>query len=165
MAWQQVLQTRWQALAVRERRAVAVAAALAAAALFWSVALAPALRTLKAAPAQHAQLSLASERMQALQARAKLLQAQPLAAPEDHLRALQTATAALGKMATLQVAGEQATLTLRQISAVALADWLVPVAGGGLSPSTAQLQRDSGGTEARWSGTLVFRLPPTQPRP
>lgn len=159
MAWQQVLTARWQALAVREQRAVALAAALVGAALVWSVALAPALRTLKNADTQSAQLSLTAERMQALQARARQLQAQPLAAPTDTLNALQAATAALGKTASLQVLGEQATLTLRQASAQSLAAWFSPEAGSGLSPTEAHLQRDGGATPALWSGTLVFRLP------
>jgi len=164
MAWQQLLKARWQALAVREQRAVLLAAALVAAALLWTVALAPALRTLQSAEAQKALLGRSAERMQALQARAKLLQAQPLAAPEDTLRALQAASAALGKTGTLQVAGNQATLTLRQISAPALAAWLAPVAGSGLNPSEATLQRETGGDEPLWSGTLVYRLPsPTRP--
>jgi general secretion pathway protein M len=143
---------------------VLLAAALVAAALLWTVALAPALRTLKSAEAQSAQLGRSAERMQALQARAKTLQAQPLAAPEDTLRALQAASAALGKTGTLQVNGDQATLTLRQISAPELAAWLAPVAGSGLNPSEALLQRQAGGTEALWSGTLVYRLP-TPARP
>jgi general secretion pathway protein M len=159
MAWQHLIKARWQALAAREQRGLALAGALVAAALVWSVALAPALRTLKSVDAQNNQLSITAERMQALQARAKRLQAQPLAVPQDTLKALQAATAALGKGASLQVQGEQATLTVKQIGVPALAAWLAPAAGAGLSPSEAHLQRDTTSTEPLWSGTLVFRLP------
>lgn len=159
MAWQTVITTRWQALALREQRGLAIAGALVAAALVWSVALAPALRTLKGMEAQNAQLGITAERMQALQARAKLLQAKPLATPANTLRALQSATTALGKAASLQVQGEQVTVTLRQISASALAAWLAPESTVGLSPSEVHLQREASNSESQWSGTLVFRLP------
>jgi type II secretory pathway component PulM len=113
--------------------------------------------------AQRAQLGRSAERMQALQARARLLQSKPLAAPGDILKALQDSARAQGKTVTLQVLGEQATITLRQISATALAAWLTPVSGALLSPVEAHLQRDPGGSEALWSGTLVFRLPAATP--
>ena len=157
MAWQHTLQARWAALGAREQRALVLATAVLGAALVWSVALAPALRTLKSAAAHSAQLEASAERMQALQARAKLLQAQPVAAAQDTLRALQTAATALGQSASLQVVGEQATLTLKQVSAASLAPWLAPATGSG--PTEAHLQRDSASTEPLWSGSLVFRLP------
>ncbi len=159
MAWHTLFKTRWQALALREQRGLGIASALVLASLVWSVALAPALRTLKGVEAQNMQLGITAERMQALQARAKLLQAKPLATPANTLRALQSATTALGKVASLQVLGEQATVTLRQISASALAAWLSPETGVGLSPSEVHLQRDANSAEPQWSGTLVFRLP------
>ena len=157
MAWPQRLKARWAALGAREQRSLLLAAVVLGAAVVWSVALAPALRTLKNAEAQSAQLGATLERMLALQARARLLQAQPGVAAQDSLQALQAATAALGKTASLQVAGEQATLSFKQISAQSLAPWLTPAAGIGLSPAAAQLQRDAG-SEPLWSGTLVFRL-------
>jgi general secretion pathway protein M len=159
MAWRKPLKARWQALAPREQRGLGLAAVLVGLALLWSVALAPALRTLRGVEAQNIQLGTTAERMQALQARAKLLQAKPLTPPGDTLKALQAATTALGKQATLQVLGEQATVTVRQASALSLANWLAPEAGAVLSPSEAHLQRDAGSAEALWSGTLVFRLP------
>ena len=77
MAWQQARNTaraRWAALGLREQRAVLLAAAAIAIALIWSVALAPALRSLKASAAQSVQLAAAAERMQTLQARALTIQ-------------------------------------------------------------------------------------------
>jgi general secretion pathway protein M len=163
MAWQQPLKTRWAALGAREQRGIALAAGVLGAALVWSVALAPALRTLKTAEAQSAQLGATTERMQALQARARLLQAQPATAPQDALKTLQSATNLLGKSASLQVVGEQATLSLKQVSAASLAPWLTPAAGGSPSPAEAHLQRDAGSTEPLWSGILVFRMPAHKP--
>jgi len=46
MNFSEQLRARWAALELRERRMVAIAAALVALALLWWVALAPALRTL-----------------------------------------------------------------------------------------------------------------------
>jgi general secretion pathway protein M len=159
MAWQHDVKTRWAALGVREQRSLTLAAAVLGLALFWSVLLAPALRTLKSVDAQNAVLGKELERMQALQTRARALQAQPALAPKESLKALQTAATGLGKNAVLQVVGEQATLTLKQVSATALAQWLTPQAGAGLSPLEARLQREGSSTEPLWSGTLVFRLP------
>ena len=159
MEWQHHLQARWAALGAREQRSLTLAAAVLGLALVWSVLLAPALRTLKSVDAQNAVLGKELERMQALQTRAKALQAQPALAPKEALQTLQTAATALGKSAVLQVVGEQATLTLKQISAPALAQWLTPQAGAGLSPFEAHLQREGSKAEPLWSGTLVFRLP------
>lgn len=159
MAWQHNIKTRWAAMGAREQRGLRLAAAVLVLALVWSVLLAPALRTLKNVDAQNTLLGKELERMQALQTRARALQAQPALAPKESLKALQTAATALGKSAVLQVAGEQATLTLKQVGASALAQWLTPQAGAGLSPFEAHLQREGSSAEPLWSGTLVFRLP------
>ena len=63
MAWQHTLKARWAALGAREQRGLALAGTVLAAALLWSVALAPALRTLKTAETQSAQLGATAERM------------------------------------------------------------------------------------------------------
>ena len=159
MSWLQPLIARWAAMAPRERRGLSLAALVVGAALIWAVLLAPALRTLKSADAQAATLAAERDRMLALQARATALKAQPTVPPQEALKSLQTASSVLGKGAVLQVTGEQATLTLKQIPAVALAQWMNPTTGPSLSPVEAQLQRDGGTTQALWSGMLVYRLP------
>lgn len=153
------LQGRWAALGPRERRALQGAALVLGAALLWSVALAPALRTLAAAPAQNARLGAELERMQTLQARAKQLQTGPLAGPQNLPLALQSAANALGPEATLQVQGERATITLKRVGSAKLAAWLAPAAGSHPGPSEAQLKSEGSATEPLWSGTLVFYLP------
>ena len=65
------LKARWALLAPREKLLVAAAAALVAVALLWWVAVAPALGTLRAAPARHAALDAQLQRMQSLQAEAQ----------------------------------------------------------------------------------------------
>ncbi len=159
MAWQHLLKARWAALGSREQRGVALAATALLAALAWGVLLAPALRTLKAVPAQNAALDAQLERMHAMQARAQMLQAKPAVVAQETLKALQAATALLGKGAALQVVGDHATVTLKQISAAGLAPWFAPVSAAGLSPTDVHLQRSSDAAESLWSGVLVFSLP------
>lgn len=159
MAWQSVLKARWGALAPREQRALALAGLVVLLAVVWGLLVSPALRTLKTVGAQSAGLGSELERMQALQARAMQLQAKPALAPQDALKALQAAAAALGKAATLQVMGEQVTLNVKQISAKDLAPWLSPQPASGLHATEVHLQRDATAATAQWSGTLVFRLP------
>jgi general secretion pathway protein M len=159
MASPHPLIARWTALAPRERLGLTLAATVVGIAVVWAVLLAPALRTLKSAGPQAAVLAGELDRMQAMQARARALQAQPAVAPQEALKSLQTAAAGLGKSATLQVIGDQATLTLKQLPAPALAQWLNPTTGLGLSPADAQLQRDASTAQALWNGTLIYRLP------
>jgi general secretion pathway protein M len=159
MAWQDTFKARWAALAARERQGLTIAAWVVGAALVWGVLIAPAVRTLKSVDAQSTALSAELERMAALQARAKALQSQPVMAAQDALKALQSAVAGVGKNASLQVSGELATLTLKQVSSATMAQWLGPQPGLSLSPFEVRVQRDLGAAEALWSGTLVFRLP------
>ena len=75
------LRARWQTLAPREQNLVRAAVALVVLALLWWLALAPALQTLRTAPARHATLDAQLQRMQALQAEAQQLQGAPRANP------------------------------------------------------------------------------------
>jgi general secretion pathway protein M len=159
MGWQNLFRARWAAMAAREQRGVLLAAAVLGAALVWFIALAPALRSLKTVATQSASLAADIDRMQALQARAKVLQAKPTLAPQESLRALQTAAGKLGATVSLQVVGEQATLTIKKLGALPLGQWLSPQTGPGLSPIEAHLKRDTGSIEPVWSGTLIYRLP------
>jgi general secretion pathway protein M len=159
MAWQQLLKARWANLAAREQRGVLLASAVLGAALVWFIALAPASRSLKNVALQSAAQGADIERMQALQARAKALQAKPALAPQESLQTLQTAATKLGPAVSLQIVGGQATLTIKKLSALPLGQWLAPETGPGLSPSEAHLKRDTGSVEPVWSGTLVYRLP------
>ena len=159
MAWQHLIRARWAALAAREQRGLLLAGTVLGAALVWFIALAPALRSLKTVAVQSVVLGVELEHMQALQARATALQALPALTPEESLRALQSAATKLGPAVSLQVVGEQATLTIKKLSAVQLGQWLAPQTGPGLRPTEAHLKRDTGSAEPIWIGTLVYRLP------
>ncbi|MCX8517632.1 MAG: type II secretion system protein GspM [Rhodoferax sp.] len=143
MQWQKILAARWAALATRERIGLTLAAGVVGVALLWGVLIAPALRTRDSADQQMAALALQLDEMQALQARAQALQAQPVIAPQDALKALQTAAADLGKNASLLVGGETATLTLKQVSATTLAQWLSPQPGQSLLPFEVHVQQEA----------------------
>lgn len=139
------LQARWRALARREQTLVLAAAGLVALALLWWVALAPALQTLRAAPARHAALDSQLQHMQSLQAEALQLQSAPRARGGDALRTLQTSiTQQLGASAQLTSAGDRATVTLKAVSADALAQWLTQVrATARAVPLEAKLTRSA----------------------
>ena len=109
-----------------------------------------------------------TEMAQALQAQAKTLQAQPKLSYDDALRALESSVKqGLGPTARLQVAGERATVTLKGVSADALAQWLTQSrVNARAAPTEARLVRNaavSGPTPsasaATWDGSVVMTLP------
>lgn len=154
------LALRWEALDPREQALARAAAALVGLALLWWLALAPALATLRHAEARQRSLDAQWQQMQRLQAEARVLQALPQPGRDEVLRALEDAVRQrLGATAQLQVAGERATLTLRNTPAEVLAQWLAQVrANARLVPGEARLVRSPAGP-AGWDGTLVLNLP------
>ena len=139
------LKGRWQTLAPREKNLVLAAGALVALALLWWVALAPALATLRTAPARHAALDTQLQRMHSLQAEAQQLQAAPKTGPGDTVGALRTALAQrLGSAAQLNVVGDRATVTLKGAPADALAQWLTQARSNArTTPLEARLVRST----------------------
>lgn len=169
-------QARWQTLPPREQNLVLAAAAVVALALLWWVALAPALRTLRTAPARHAALDAQLQHMQSLQAEAQQLQAAPRNAPADPVGSLRSAlTQRLGPNAQLNVAGDRVTITLKDAPASALAQWLAQARTNARAvPVEARLTRSTAAApastllaalgngaaaETRWDGSLVMALP------
>ena len=174
------LRARWQALASREQTLVLAAAALVALALLWWLAVAPALATLRTAPARHAQLDAQLQHMHRLRAEAQHLQSAPNPARGDTVGALRTALAQrLGNTAQLNVVGDRATVTLKGAPAGALGQWLAQARSNArAAPIEARLARSAAtsantaapatlgnpaATAPRWDGTLVLALPPAQP--
>lgn len=177
------LRTRWQALAPREQTLVLAAGGFVAVALLWWVAVAPALATLRAAPARHAELDAQLQRMQALRAEAQQLQSAPRNTRGDSVGALRAALAQrLGNTAQINVIGDRATVTLKAAPADALGPWLAQARSNArAAPAEARLSRSAAAAPAatpnsaqpvvlgnpkalpRWDGTLVLVLPPAQP--
>jgi general secretion pathway protein M len=180
------LEARWQAwwpeLEAREQRLIAIGTALVALVLLWWIALAPALRTLSSASAEHASLDAQLQQMTQLQTQAKALQAQPRANRNDALRALETSVReSFGPNAQLQSAGngEGVTVAMRGAPAESLAQWFAQARSNARAvPREAHLTRAAPSTTAppppgrapaaqksadaarvRWDGTLVMNLP------
>lgn len=158
----------WQRLARREQTLVLAAASVVGLALLWWVLLAPALRTLQGAGAQHERLDAQLQHMQALQAEAQQLQAQPRTPAQDAARTLQaSASQTLGASARLVPAGERTTITLTGANASALATWLAQARSNAhavtqeahLTRSNAPGGAAQPGQTVRWDGQIVLSLP------
>lgn len=146
---------QWQALGERERLALAAVGVLLGLLLAWSLLLAPALRTLKTAPAELEQLELQLQQMQAQAQEAQALRAAPPVPPAQAQAALTASVEHLGPAARLNVAGDRATVTLNGIAPEMLQGWLGEVrAAARARPVEAQLTRGPKG----YSGTLVLSL-------
>lgn len=156
----EAVQPTWARLAPRERLAVAAAASVVGLALLWWLGVAPALATLRQAPAQHLQLDAQLAQMRQMAATAEGLRGQNTAlSPASARGALEQATTAtLAGTAQLQVQGDRATVTLRGTPPDALAQWLAQVRiNARVVPVQADLQNS--GTPAGWSGQLVLAGP------
>lgn len=149
-------QTRWRGTPAREQRLALLALAAVSLALLWWLALAPALAVLKAAPAQHRALDGQLQQMQVLQAQAKALQAQPVLSVDETRLALEAALKPLGPGAQMTVQVDRVTVTLKAVSAAALAQWLATARQNAhVAPTEAHLVRNPAGS---WDGTLVLNL-------
>lgn len=148
----------WATLPVAQRRGLGLAVLLLASLAFWLLALAPALTTLRDAPAQHQQLDA---KLQAMQTQAQTLQAlqgQPRADPSRTVAALTASLKPLGEQADLSLDGARATVQLKGVAAVALADWLSSVRLSSQAvPIEAELNRNPAGP--LWDGRVVLALP------
>ncbi|MBE7366772.1 type II secretion system protein GspM [Ramlibacter pallidus] len=154
----QDLRTRWAGLAPREQALVTAAAGLVVLALLWWILLGPALATLRSAEAQHRVLDQQVLQMRRLQAQARTMQAQPKQNPDEAMRQLEAAIRQqLGVSARYSIAGERVTVTLANVPAPALAQWLTQVRSNARAiPGEAKLARNPAGG---WDGTLVLTLP------
>jgi len=149
------LRARWRALSERDRRLVGLAAAVLGAFLLWSVAIQPAWRTLRDAPAQRDALDAQWQTMQALAAEARQLRDAPALGAEQAAAALRAASERLGGKARLSLQGSRAVLTLNGVSSTQLREWLAEArAGARARPVEAQLARNPQG----FSGSVVLQI-------
>lgn len=151
-AWSDTLRQRWQVLALRERRLVALAAAVVGLALLWAVAIAPAWRSLRDAPQRLDALDIQWQQMQRLADDAKALRGTAPVPPAQAAAALRAATERLGDAGRLTLQGERAVLTVTGASGEQLRSWLAEVRSGARArPVEANLTRATQG----YGGTLV----------
>jgi len=151
----QALAARWQALGARERTLLQLAGAALALLLLWSAAIQPALRTLRQAPEQLAQVDAQLQQMQRLAQEVRELREQPPVPAAQALQALRAASERLGSAARLSITGERAVLSLSGIDGEALQAWLGEVRSAARArPIEANLQRGPQG----YSGSIVLVL-------
>jgi general secretion pathway protein M len=146
---------RWKALSDRERTALGVAAVAVGLLLVWWLAIAPAWRVVRAAPAQLDRMDTQLQRMQSLSAEARELRATAPISASQSSAALKAATERLGAKARLSVVGDRATLTLTGVTGDGLRQWLSEARSGARARIVeAQLSRSPQGL----NGTVVLTL-------
>jgi general secretion pathway protein M len=159
--WQQLdtaaapLRAQWQALGPREQTGLRAAAWVLAVLVIWLLAVQPAWRTLRQAPAQIEAVELQLQQMQGLAAEVKSLRAAPPVSTAQATEALQAASARLGAAAKLSINGDRAVLTVSGVASEPLLAWLGEVRSAARArPVEAQLLRGPQG----FSGTVVLSL-------
>ena len=155
------LQSHWSGLPSREKNLLRLTLSLLLVLAIWLLSVAPALRTLRSAEAQASAQAAQLQQMQALQAQAQTLQNQPPLSFDEALRTLTATTQqTLSTSAQLGVAGDRASVTLKNASPDALAQWLTQARLNARSvPTEARLVRAEAPGGAGWSGVLVMSLP------
>ena len=155
--------SRWQALSLREQRSIAVLGTLLAVLLFWVIAIAPALNTLRDSDNRRTQIGQQQAHMLALQTQAQALQTRVPLSRDEALRQLQSLTPQ-GQI-QLNVQGERVSVQLKAVPAATLAQWLSQARSQAQAlPVEAHLTRsNASGTNATatvtWDGNLVLSLP------
>ncbi len=146
---------RWAAMPPRERLGVTLAGVVIGAALLWFIGVAPALRTLRDAPAQMTAVDNQLQNMQRMAAESRELRGTtPVPATQAAL-ALKSATDRLGDRGRIAVQGDRATLTLTGVTGETLRAWLAEARGGARArPVEAQLTRGPQG----YAGTVVVAI-------
>jgi general secretion pathway protein M len=120
----------WRSLGTRERRALQLVLVVLAMALLWWVALAPAARVLRSAPAERELLDAQLQQMQALAAEARRLRGVAPISPDQAGAALKAAAARLGSRGQLTVQGGRATLSVKGLTGAELSAFLAEARTG-----------------------------------
>jgi general secretion pathway protein M len=125
--------------------------------LVWFVAVQPALRTVRSAPARLDQLDAQIQTMQRLAGEARSLRSTPAVSPMQAQAAVKAAGDGLEGAARTLLAGERATVTFTNVGVTDLREWMSEVrASARARPVEANLTRSGPGT---FSGTVVLALP------
>jgi len=148
-------QAFWNGRAPRERVALAIVAVAVGLALVWMLAVQPAWRTLRTAPAELDALDRQLQNLEATAAEVKSLRAiAPVSSPQA-LAALKAATERLGDRARLSLQGDRASVIFTAVDAEALRAWLTEIRSAARArPTEASLSRTPNG----YSGTVVLTV-------
>ena len=134
---------------------LAVAACVLGVFVLWTLALQPAWRTLRDAPAERDTLERQLQQMRALAAEAQQLRDAPALSPQQASDALRAASEQLGSAARLSLQGDRAVLTLQGATATQLRQWLAEARSAARArPLEVQLTRGAQG----FSGSIVVLL-------
>jgi len=155
------LRARWARLPGREKNGIRLAALLVLLFALWQWSIGPALATLGTADTQARALGAQLQAMQAMQLQAQAVQKQPALGFDEAVRALTAATKqTLGASAQQVVAGERASITVKDATPDALAEWLAQARLNARSALVeARLMRGEGPGGPVWNGVLVMSLP------
>ncbi|CDS53768.1 General secretion pathway protein M [Polaromonas sp. CG9_12] len=155
------LRARWVQLPGREKNGIRLAGLLVLAIVLWQFSIRPALGTLRTADAQARVLDAQLQTMQAMQLQAQAVQKQPPLGFDEAVRALTATTKqTLGASAQLVLAGERASITVKDATPDALAEWLTQARLNARSALIeARLVRASTPGGPVWNGVLVMGLP------
>ena len=155
------LRARWAGLPGREKNLFRLAALVLLGFVLWQFSLTPGLATLRTADAQAKVLDAQMQQMQAMQIQAHAVEKQPALGFDEAVRALTAATKqTLSTTAQLSMAGDRASVTLKDASPDALAQWLMQARVNARSfVVEARLVRGATPAGAVWNGVLVMGLP------
>jgi general secretion pathway protein M len=154
--WVAQLRSRWQGSSAREQRGITMAVAALAAYVLWAFALAPALRTWRAAPVEIEALERQLQSMQQLAAQARQMQALPPMPAAQATAVLRSAAARLGASAKLTMQADRAVLILQSASGEQIVAFLAEARSGARARAVeAKLAREPGGG---YSGSLILVL-------
>lgn len=146
---------QWATLPLRQRMLLSTAASVVGFALVWSIAVQPALNTLRTAPRDLAALDADLQQMQRLAAEVRELRAAPPLSGTQSVAALRAATERLGSGARLTLVGDRATLSVNGADAATLTAWLSEArAGARARVIEAQLSRSGTG----YTGSIVLAV-------
>jgi general secretion pathway protein M len=154
--FRQEWQTRWAAMASRERQIATIAIWLIVVTFLVLVCIRPAFRTLSDAPEKIRQIDVQLDEMRRLADEVQVLRQRQPVPPAQAEAALKAATERLADTARLTIQGDRATLTLTKVDGEALAAWLEEARSGArIKPVEAALMQVQPGV---YSGTLIVAL-------
>ncbi len=147
------LRERYRALAPRERLLVATALVVVALYAAWSLAVAPALRTVRAAPATLDALDAQLQDIQRLAGESRRLREATPVSPAQSGATLRAATERLGPAGRIALQADRATLSVTNVQGEALRAWLNEARSAARARVVdVQLTRNA---EGGFSGSLV----------
>jgi len=145
----------WRSRAPRERQLIAAGAFALALLVVWLIAVQPALRTLREAPAELDRLDAQLQQMQIAAMESTALRSASPVPPAQANEALRAATERLGGKGKIALQGDRAVLTFSAVPFEALRNWLGEARSAARArPVEAQLLKGASG----YSGSISIVL-------